>query len=849
MGRKVRKRKKKRKKPLKEEPKLPLRNYVKLFGQLRKLDRQLNKEYEEEIRMLIHFELLVVVAAKSRIEKESTLFQMFLRENRFKLLANGVKPPADIFRSNSYATIDVGLVANWLVRLTPEQHERFMQLKERFTAELENRELIKDMEDHAHAEEEANAQRLREHYDWGKGQLRLEEFQKRRAARLQKGVENPEGLPEDVLNAREELKEIAEGAQGRLVKGLYGRDRQWCDPNFPHTDDSIGYFEGRSYIKGWRAAAGINADATLFEGGTDPDDVHQGILHNGWLLSAIQILAASGGVGDDDVDPLLANIFKVHEDLTHTTDNGAYAVRLFKNGQWEAVIVDDYFPVLDDKYKDSKSAGAAFAHSTQMEEIWVALLEKAMAKYYGTYSALETGFVHFALQDLTGGESEAISISQSSRGSNKQLFWTKLIKYRRNKYLLGASTVSSDSADREILDSGLVFGACYTILQIFEFDGLKLLQLRNPPGDHGEWKGDWGDDSPLWTRRMKAKLDYSDDEDDGCFFMSFDDFCSNFKTLYVGRYYDPDKWSYQQWTDWWKAKEETDAGLPSKHNPNCVVANNPQFGLFVPRPCDLCITLSQTDDGMAIGETIECAMYVLRPSDENGRMAQESERVESLPMEKIVAHTGEPQDLREQTIYCTLDPGYYTILCAAYKDGEEGPFTIKVHSNYEVTMSQIWPPLWKKKGLAGPEKTLKEKLLEKTKGGLSALGNAGANLAAKAHKAAMDKVKQNTDWVKEKTADELEEERLLNEENRIDEEIQEPEDEKTLRIGKEMKKLWKRRTDPSGKDYYYNKETGLSTFDKPEGFMEKREIRALEKKVETKKTRADVRARARGLNK
>ena len=167
-------------------------------------------------------------------------------------------------------------------------------------------------------------------------------------------------------------------------------------------------------------------------------------------LSAIQILAASGGVGDDDVDPLLANIFKVHEDLTHTTEHGAYAVRLFKNGQWESIIVDDYFPVLGDKYKESKSAGAAFAHSTDMEEIWVALLEKAMAKYYGTYSALETGFVHFALQDLTGGESEAISISQSSRGSNKQLFWTKLLKYRRNKYLLGASTVSSDSADREI---------------------------------------------------------------------------------------------------------------------------------------------------------------------------------------------------------------------------------------------------------------------------------------------------------------------------------------------------------------------------------------------------------------
>ena len=97
-------------------------------------------------------------------------------------------------------------------------------------------------------------------------------------------------MPEDVLNAREVLKEIAEGVvMVDSPRGLYGRERQWIDPEFPHTDDSIGYFEGRSYVKGWRAAAEINADAEIVEGGTDPDDVHQGILHNGWLLSAIQI--------------------------------------------------------------------------------------------------------------------------------------------------------------------------------------------------------------------------------------------------------------------------------------------------------------------------------------------------------------------------------------------------------------------------------------------------------------------------------------------------------------------------------------------------------------------------------
>ena len=69
--------------PLKKVPEnnLPLRDYVKLYGQLRKLDEQLNKEYEEEIRMLIHFELLVVVAATSRVEKKARCSKCFERKS------------------------------------------------------------------------------------------------------------------------------------------------------------------------------------------------------------------------------------------------------------------------------------------------------------------------------------------------------------------------------------------------------------------------------------------------------------------------------------------------------------------------------------------------------------------------------------------------------------------------------------------------------------------------------------------------------------------------------------------------------------------------------------------------
>ena len=93
--------------------------------------------------------------------------------------------------------------------------------------------------------------------------------------------------------------------------------------------------------------------------------------------------------------------------------------------------------------------------------------------------------------------------------------------------------------------------------------------------------------------------------------------------------------------------------------------------------------------------------------------------------------------------------------------------------------------------------------------------------------------------------EELEEERILAEADQVEEELKEPEDEKKLRIAQELKAKWKSRTSETGQTYYYNKETGASTFDKPEGFLEKRQIRALEQKVEQDKLRADIKAKSK----
>lgn len=62
----------------------------------------------------------------------------------------------------------------------------------------------------------------------------------------------------------------------------------------------------------------------------------------------------------------------------------------------------------------------------------------------------------------------------------------------------------SQLVDKEIQNIGIVFNSEYTIYDLVSVDGVQLLKLRNPPGDHEEWKGDWGDKSALWTRKLRG---------------------------------------------------------------------------------------------------------------------------------------------------------------------------------------------------------------------------------------------------------------------------------------------------------------------------------------------------------
>ncbi|KAL8007493.1 putative C2 domain, WW domain, peptidase C2, calpain family, C2 domain superfamily [Plasmopara halstedii] len=815
---------------------LPPKDLFELLLQLPKLDAALDRAFYEETRCVIHLQLLMLTASDARLSREKILFQKFLRENRFKLMSNGINPPANVFRTSSFASIDIPLVAVWLLSLTLEARAKFHDLKATFNVEMERMDAIVDAEDRAAVVEQEELRAYWAPYEAQQCHQRMQEYVARRLRRESEGIlseeeERKSGYDEGLLNAREALSEIESSYS--CLADEYGRSLQFVDQEFPPDTTSLtGCIYEVEIAPQWKVASAINGAAGLFDGGTDPDDVRVGRLNDAWLLSALSILAASGGVDDGKVDFLIDRLFVTKQ----TSLTGAYALRLFQNCQWETVIVDDYFPVLYDlserqaadigageEAEHLLSAGVAFAHSRNFEELWVPLVEKAFAKYYGGYAALERGYVHHALRVLSGCECDEIFLAPAARGALKKTLWQQLKLFRKNRFLLGASSLPSEHADSALQATGLVFDACYVIYDVRELDGVQLLRLRNPPGDHQEWKGDWSDNSRLWTRRLRKRLDMpkgKETETDNTFWMSFDDFCHAFRALYVCRYYDPAKWTVQALYACFAREDVTSSGLPTRHNPGCKgLDKNPHFSLRISRPTEIIVTVTQVDShGLAPVTVLPIAVYIVAHQDQKDR----ARRVTFLNQDNVVAHSGVPIRNREVRLQCELSARTYTLLVAAYICGMEGPFRLHVQSNYLVELQQIWPAAGKTDNgmtIARQPEGLVEKITEKMKHTMTK-SRAGAKIVAKTQELAgqfaagaaiIDNVMRDEEsFLKEKLAQQQQEEAA---------EIERQEFRLTGKKVKQtgLKNPWIEQWDEgAGRIFYYNKQTGISTWEKPD---------------------------------
>lgn len=596
--------------------------------------------YIDEMSLLIHFELLLILHSQNLIKKDRKFLFKFIE------VKNHILTAAEIYISippKGKADYKYASVLGQISKLDAEKYVLFKQLKEDFVQEeLEKEDAIREKE---RIEEEKDRER----------QERLAEMSDAKRQKLQNLDPNMpiDDMPDCDVKYEKILAEYAKSGE------------QFTDKQFPTTNDSLGQGCLNRGVAKWMRASEMDG-MIIFQDKIDARDVVQGALGDCYFLSAMSVL------GSDNVRKTIRS---KDDNNKNEWKCGAFWVRFYKNGEIEDVIIDDYFPVLG-------NGDLAFVKGgPDGKELWPAILEKAYAKLNGSYNYIEAGKVQYALADMTGGVSEQYDLKKES--ANQAVFWETLKSLVSQGALMGAGSPENALGDSAISEYGIVQGHAYAVLGIAEVDGFKLVNLRNPHGNRGvEWNGDWSDDSEMWTQRAKSKCNYVDSSD-GVFWMELDDFMDNYSYLYVCRVLDD--WNHHIIEDEWKGKSAE--GLPSAKNRTAQLALNPQYELKFNAPGHVFIEMNQFEKiNMFKGKHF--IMFLVQ-NTKGGKVMR-------MDRDGILAMSGQPTNLNSISTEFTLTnkmtyPAKVTLLAANTEHGKEGEakFKLKVYSTSEFTYTKL----------------------------------------------------------------------------------------------------------------------------------------------------------------
>ncbi|KAK2438390.1 calpain-type cysteine protease family [Trifolium repens] len=485
------------------------------------------------------------------------------------------------------------------------------------------------------------------------------------------------------IETQEEINQRMLSVELAIKEALFARgESRFTDQEFPPNDHSL-FVDPEDppaklqVVSKWLRPGEIarqnhpGCHPCLFSGPPNPSDVCQGRLGDCWFLSAVAVLTEVSRISE----------VIITQDYN---EEGIYTVRFCVQGEWIPVVVDDWIPC-------ELPGKPAFATSKKGIELWVSLLEKAYAKLHGSYEALEGGLVQDALVDLTGGAGEEIDM----RSGEAQLdlasgrLWSQLLRFKQEGFLLGAGSPSG--SDAHISSSGIVQGHAYSILQVREVDGHKLVQIRNPWANEVEWNGPWSDSSPEWTDRIKHKLKHVSQSKDGIFWMSWQDFQIHFRSIYICRIY-PSEMRHTVHGQWRGYSAGGCQDYDTWHQ-------NPQFkltatGQDASLPIHVFITLTQ-----GVGFSRTTAGFRNYQSSHDSLMFYIGMRILKTRGRRaaynIYLHesVGGTDYVNSREISCEMvlepEPKGYTIIPTTIHPGEEAPFVLSVFTKASITLEAL----------------------------------------------------------------------------------------------------------------------------------------------------------------
>ncbi|XP_053328617.1 calpain-6 [Spea bombifrons] len=320
----------------------------------------------------------------------------------------------------------------------------------------------------------------------------------------------------------------------KLRRECMKNKRLFEDPEFPASDESLYFSKASMQRIEWKRPSELCENPRLFVDGISYHDLHQGKLGNCWFVAACSCLALRRSLWQKVIPKWRRQEWDPKRPHSYA---GIFHFQFWCLGEWVDVVIDDRLPSLD--------GSLIYCHSNVKNEFWTALLEKAYAKLAGSYEALDGGSTADAIVDFTGAVAESFHLTKGHYRSNliqQTRLFADMLKAQRTGGLISCYIKPSSSSDMETVTlMGLVKGHAYSVIEIKKVplgqkplccgkrNKLFMVRMRNPWGSK-EWRGAWSDGSEEWNSVSKSEREALGltIRDDGEFWMTFEDWCSNF---------------------------------------------------------------------------------------------------------------------------------------------------------------------------------------------------------------------------------------------------------------------------------------------------------------------------------
>ncbi|EDW31504.1 GL10929 [Drosophila persimilis] len=464
------------------------------------------------------------------------------------------------------------------------------------------------------------------------------------------------------------------------------------DPIFPAGNESLMFSRRPDRHIEWLRPHEIADNPQFFVEGFSRFDVQQGELGDCWLLAATANLTQEPNLFFRVIPP---------EQSFEENYAGIFHFRFWQYGKWVDVTIDDRLP--------TSRGELVYMHSTEKNEFWSALLEKAYAKLHGSYEALKGGSTCEAMEDFTGGVSEWYDLKEAPGN-----LFTILQKAAERNSMMGCSIEPDPNVLEAETPQGLIRGHAYSITKVCFIDivtpnrqgKIPMIRMRNPWGNEAEWNGPWSDSSAEWRyipEDQKQEIGLTFDRD-GEFWMSFQDFLHHFDRVEICNL-SPDSLTEDQQQSGkrkWEMSMYEGEWTPGVTAGGCrnfldTFWHNPQYIITLVDPdeddeeghCTVIVGLMQKNRRSKRNMGMECLTIGFAIYNLNERELES--RPQGLNFFRYKSSVGRSPhfiNTREVCARFKLPPGHYLIVPSTFDPNEEGEFILRVFSETQNNMEE-----------------------------------------------------------------------------------------------------------------------------------------------------------------